>query len=73
MNATRKYIIARAILSMTYDELKEMANDFATMQDKDSGVRWIPTDAYGEHGLMEMLHEGAEFSIEDECGQNGGL
>jgi len=51
---------------MTYDELKEMANDFATMQDKDSGERCIPTDTYGEHGLMEMLHEWAKYSIEDE-------
>ena len=63
---TKKYQIAKLMLGMTYQELCEVANDLANMQDKEGGVGWKPHKAYGRHGLMEMLHSWAEYAIEND-------
>jgi hypothetical protein len=64
---TRKAQIAKAILSMTHDELRQMASGFIDMQKgaREDGWEWYPDKLYGEFGLIELLYCWAEGNLED--------
>ncbi len=64
--SSKKFQVAKILLGMTYKELSEVSLYLARMQDAESGVKWKPHKAYGEHGMMEMLHSWAEYVIEEE-------
>lgn len=63
---TKKAQIAKILLTMTFSEIEEVADDLVQMQvqAKEDEWEWEPGETYGEFGLLRMLHSWAEANTE---------
>lgn len=59
---TKKEHLAKIILSMTYAELIDVADDLVAMQlgATEDNWEWYPREVHGQYGLCHMIHSWAE-------------